>query len=36
MYEGLNILSSTALTHYPVSFPPFKIGIPSLEQNILS
>lgn len=32
MYEGLNILFSTALTHYPVSFPPLKFGSRALNK----
>jgi hypothetical protein len=34
MYEGLNILSATALTHYPISFTPLKLG--SLPLNKIS
>ena len=34
MYEGLKILSSTSLTHYPVSFLPLKLG--SLALNKIS
>ena len=34
MYEGLNILSATALNHYTISFPPLKLG--SLPLNKIS
>jgi len=32
MYEGLDILSYTALTHYPVRFSPLKLGSVSLNK----